>query len=218
MEKIRDFLIDILETHHTRTGKIFGNILVGVIVLSIIAFMVDTIQPKPPLSDWMLFLEKIIFAIFGLEYILRFFISRHKTRFVFSFLSLIDLLVLVSFYGHFWNLAALRGLRIFRVFQLLKITGQSKLIISFMRAFRYYKDEMHIFALTLFMVLFLSSTGFYYFELAVNPRINNIFDSFWWSIVTIFTWWDTEIPYRLPLEEKFSPPLLCLWAWPPLRS
>ena len=187
MEKLRAFLIDILETHHTRTGKFFGHFIVFFIGLSIVAFMVETTRPEPPIEQWLMGLEKIIFAIFALEYLLRLIIARHKATFLFSFLSLIDLLVLVSFYGHFWNLSSLRGLRIFRVFQLLKITGKSRLMISFVRAFRYYKDEMNIFTLTFSLVLFLSSTGFYYFESAVNPKINNIFDSFWWSVVTIFT-------------------------------
>ncbi len=187
MEALREFLIDALETHHTRRGKIIGHFIVFSIIVSILVFMLETTELAPFWERFLRSIEIVIFAIFSLEYLLRLMIARHKGAFMISILSVVDLLVLISFYGHFWNLAALRGLRIFRVFQLLKITRQSRIMISFVRAFRYYRDEMNIFSLTLFLVLFLSSTGFYHLEKATNPSINNIFDSFWWSIVTIFT-------------------------------
>ena len=50
------------------------------------------------------------------------------------------------------------------------------------------KEELVIFTLASFVLLYLSAVGIYHFEHAAQPDVfRSIFDSLWWSVATLTT-------------------------------
>jgi voltage-gated potassium channel len=185
MKNIKPILIEALENHESRLGKTFGSILVLLIVISVGAFLLENIEYFAPWKPILHLIDIIILSIFAVEYVLRFIIARRKWKFVFSFLGIIDLLVVMPLFTHVFNIAFLRGFRMLKILYLLKTIRQSHLMLSFFHSFRLYKQELRIFCMTLFAVLLMSSMAIFAFEHGVNPDFDTMINSLWWSIVTI---------------------------------
>ncbi len=185
--KWRRVAVDLLEHHDSRTGKLAGYGLVGLIVLSMLVFVFQTMVWATDYAHYFYIFDIFLAVVFTIEYIGRLSLSPNKLKFLFSPLGLVDLLVLVSFYFAFSSLAVLRGFRILKIFQLLKIIRYSEFLHGFLHTFRNYKNEFRIFWVLFVMVLLFSSTGMYYLEHLVNEDIASIPDAFWWAIVTMTT-------------------------------
>jgi len=178
------FLLELFENrlsplYHRR--EIFSFFLVFV---STVVFVLETIETMHVHLDILHRINLCVFFIFTLEYLLCFFAQRKKLRFLFSFYSLLDLLVIFSFFFLFWEMPFLR---IFRVFILLKFVERSHLVRNFFRNFRYYREELKIFFVSFFLVLFMSSFAIYFAEHRVNEYIQSLGDALWWTVVTVFT-------------------------------
>ncbi len=107
-------LKNIVVDSSTNQGRLFALIIQSLIVLSIIAFSIETL---PNLSkDTLFFLDVFEFScviIFTVEYILRVLLS-DKFNYAFSFFGLIDIIAIIPFY-----VATGLDLRSVRVFRLL---------------------------------------------------------------------------------------------------
>ncbi len=134
--------------------------------------------------------------VFAIEYVFRYIIAPRKLKFILSPLGIIDAVVLFAFFANFshlilvsyTNLVFLRSFRILRIFQILKVIRYSEVTVAFIRSFRYYRDEIRIFSMTLFLVLIMSSSGLYYLEKDTNPEMfGTIPDAIWWAVITVST-------------------------------
>jgi voltage-gated potassium channel len=187
-EKLREFFHDILETHKSRTGKIFGGFLVVLITLSIGIFICENLVIFRPWRIELAIADKIILGLFALEYFIRLLISRNKFKFALSFLGIIDFLVILPLFAHIsQGLVFLRGFRVFRILQLLKTIRYSNLMLMFFRSFRHYRDEIQIFVITFFLVVIVGSLAMFSIEGGVNPNFSTVPDAMWWTVVTITT-------------------------------
>jgi voltage-gated potassium channel len=166
-------------------GKAFGALLVGIISISIGIFLLERISYFDQWQPIFHVLDVIILLFFALEYLLRVLIARKRWKFVFSFLGIIDLIVILPLFGHALNLGFLRGFRMLKILYLLKTIRQSHLMLAFFRSFRLYKQELRIFCATFLSVMLMSSMGIYALEHDVNYAFSTMTDSIWWSIVTI---------------------------------
>lgn len=180
----------ILENPSTIAGKTFVFFIQSMIVLSIIAFSIDTIpnlgeRTRKILSAFELFSV----GVFTLEYILRFLVADKKVRFVFSFFGIVDLLAILPFYLALGiDLRSIRAFRFFRMFKVFEMPLFSKAIARYHRAFLNAREELILFGIIMLIVLFLSSVGIYYFETEAQPEVfSSIPDSLWWSVVTLTT-------------------------------
>ena len=138
----------------------------------------------------------IIFGIFLFEYVVRFIIEDNRFKHITSLLEIIDLIVLVSFFGTLFpdilslsdeNLVFLRMFRILRVFQILKIVRYSETIVEFFKSFKNYKNEVKILLILFAMILTLSSCGLYVLEKDYNGSFATMPDAIWWAVVTVST-------------------------------
>jgi len=105
-----------------------------------------------------------------------------KVKYIFSPMSIIDLLAILPTYR------PLRILRIFLIFRLLKIFRYTKSLNVFFKILSEKKFEFNFLFLIGIFTVFLSSTIMYVFEgIGNNPNINSFLDAIYWAIITITT-------------------------------
>lgn len=180
----------IIENNTTVPGLVFDLVIQGLIVLSLVAFSIDTL---PTLSaetrDLLRAIEVSTVAVFTLEYLLRLLVADRKVHFVFSFYAVIDLLAILPFYlSTGLDLRSLRAFRLLRLFRAFKLLRYSKAIRRFRKAFIMVKEELVLFAVTASIVFYLAGAGIYLFENEAQPEVfTSIFTSLWWSVCTLTT-------------------------------
>lgn len=183
-------LRQIIEESNTPVGRAFDISIQFLIAVSVITFSLDTL---PDLSvterDILANIEISIVLLFTVEYILRIICARKKMKFIFSFYGIIDLLAIIPFYlSTGLDFRSLRMFRFLRLFQIFKIVRYNKAITRMLTALKNAKEELILFSIMTFFMLFMSAVGIYYFEHAAQPdKFSSIFDSLWWAVATLTT-------------------------------
>ena len=183
-------LKDIVEQPESRSGRIFGLTIQALIVLSLVAFSVETI---PDISDeWRRALgifEVVTVAIFTIEYLTRLFLAERKLAFATSFFGIVDLVAILPFYLSFGlDLRSVRAFRLLRLFRIFKLARYNKAARRFHRALLIAREELVLFLGLTFIMLFLAAVGIYYFENDAQPdKFSSVFDSLWWAVATLTT-------------------------------
>ncbi len=187
MNSFKRSLHNILENPESKTGRLVNSCLILLIIVSIFFFIIETTEWGHQYIEYFHYFDFFVITIFALEYFARLYIAPNKRQYVFSFLSIVDLLVIASFYISLTNFTFLRSLRFFKILQLLKIFRYSDTLAAFFKSFPNYQNEFKIFGVTFGISLVISSCGMYYLEHGVNPNIQTIPDAIWWAVVTIAT-------------------------------
>ncbi|XP_020895528.1 potassium voltage-gated channel subfamily A member 2-like [Exaiptasia diaphana] len=204
-------------------AKWFSRFSVVVIILSIIAFCAETIYIDAHADPWLdgplenstysnlngsrqimytvrpktwFWIDTFITSWFCFEYLARLASSPFKIKFIFSALSLIDLIAIFPFfislyvttkYKHAITLTVLRVFRLLRVSRVLKLTRY----IAVLRILGYSIRTCHyqLFSLAIFLIIsvVMFSSVVYFIEKDENPQFTSIFQSFWWCIITMTT-------------------------------
>lgn len=207
---LKTFFYNLLENPQCRHKTYFDFFMIGLVMLSISALIYevnnDTGQPGE-------ILELVIVAIFLAEYLLRgwlysdshlilleqyekakylnvrFRLSRalwaiwvKKLHYVFSPMAIIDLLAILPSYR------PLRVLRIFFLFRLFKLFRYSNSIKLFADVLTSKRFELYTLLIFMCFLIFIASTAIYLFEQPKQEgQISNLFDAFYWSVVTLST-------------------------------
>jgi voltage-gated potassium channel len=182
--------LKVLFDNSTKAGKIFDLSIQILIIISIISFSIETIPDiNEKLSKALSITELISVLIFSVEYILRIFFSKKKTKFIFSFHGIIDLAAIIPFYlSTGIDLRSIRIFRLFRLAQLFKLLRYSEAIKRLKYAFSSIKSELLIFIMLTIFLLYISAVGIYYFENAAQPEVfTSVFESLWWAVATLTT-------------------------------
>jgi len=185
IQKIRN----IVETTDSRAGVVFDLLVQLFIVISIIVFSLETI---PTLSkefiEVLLKLEVFIVSLFCCEYVLRFFVAKRKTKFVFSFWGMVDLLAILPFFLLSFDLIMIRALRLLRLFRILKLGRYSSSMSRIMSALKIAKEDLVLSLMAALIMLLVASFGIYQFENTAQPdKFSSVFDSLWWALATLTT-------------------------------
>jgi voltage-gated potassium channel len=185
-EKIRS----IVEDNSTKKGKIFDYVIQVLIILSLVAFSIETLPNNEVyIVDFLFGFEIFCIVIFSLEYLLRIFVAKNPFRYIFSFYGLVDLLAILPFYLNIaFDMRILRAFRIFRIFRALKLIRYNKALQRINIAAGIVKEEMVLFFIVTLIFIFLTSCGIYFFENDAQPKVfSSVFHSLWWSVVTLTT-------------------------------
>ncbi|MGB1269057.1 MAG: ion transporter [Flavobacteriaceae bacterium] len=180
----------IIEDNTTKQGKVFDYFIQVLILLSLIAYAIETLPNNSEfIVELLIYFEYLCIFIFSIEYLLRVYISKKTLSYIFSFFGVIDLLAILPFYlSGAIDLRALRAFRIFRIFRALKLIRYNKALNRFHIAAKIVKEEIILFLMITFIFIFLASAGIYFFENEAQPEVfTSIFHSAWWSVVTLTT-------------------------------
>ena len=184
-------LVEIVERDDTRAGRTFDLVVLALIIVSLVALSVETLPGLPPAMTVALgLIEAVITVLFTLEYGLRLAAAERKWRYVFSFYGIVDLVAIVPFYVSLGgiDLLAVRTVRLFRVFHVLKFLRYSSALHRYRRALTLAREEILLFLLAAGILLYLSAVGIYYFEREAQPEhFQSILHSLWWAVATLTT-------------------------------
>jgi len=168
----------------------FAWSIAGLILFSVVTFSIETLPGLSSMTRAFLYYSEIVVVgLFSIEYLCRIYTSPQRLRFIFSFYGLVDLLAILPFYlGFFFDLRSLRLVRLLRLLRILKLARYNLAILRFVRAMYLAKEELVIFTIASFVLLFLAAVGIYHFENEAQPEVfRSIFDALWWAVATLTT-------------------------------
>lgn len=189
---LRKRLFIIIFGTDTPAGKAFDVILLIAIILSIVAVMLESV-PSLERNYGKVFriVEWVLTVAFTLEYITRIYVTDRKTKYIFSFYGLIDLLSLLPTYlslvftgtQYLLVIRALRLLRVFRILKLGRFVGEGE---ELGRALKNSKHKIVVFLGSVLTLVIIMGTIMYLVEGGENG-FTSIPRSVYWAIVTLTT-------------------------------
>ncbi|WP_295421129.1 potassium channel protein [Sulfurovum sp.] len=210
-QKLKGFFYDLLENDQYRYKRWFDIFMIFIILSSVLILVIDV---KKTLPDWLEDYDiYFVTSIFITEYLLRMWvysdvhkmvirlseesqylhqhlslyrllgvIIRDKWQYVISPAALVDLIAILPSYRQ------IRVLRILVLFRAFKMLRYARSLSSFLFILKSKKFELvTLLTLTAFFV-FIAGIMLYVFEGdGDNKNITNLFDAFYWALVTIST-------------------------------
>lgn len=192
MNNLQERLFQIVFRAETKPGKAFDIILLVFIALSVLIVLLDSVPDiNSNYGQVLKILEWIITVIFTLEYVLRIYIVKKKTGYIFSFYGIIDFLSVLPTYMAIFivgsqNLLVIRALRFLRIFRVFKLTRYAKESGMIAEALSASRAKISVFLFAVLIIVIIIGTVMYMIEGAENG-FTSIPKSIYWSIVTLTT-------------------------------
>lgn len=192
MEKLKEKLYSIIFEADTREGKLFDEILLGVILLSIILVMLESVfsirmKYMIPLKT----LEWIITILFTIEYFARIWIVKKPLKYIFSFYGLVDFFAVIPTYlglvlAGGQSLIVIRAIRLLRIFRILKLSRYTKAGRLIAGALWHSREKISVFVIFVLTLALIIGTLMYLIE-GEKSGFTDIPTSMYWAIVTLTT-------------------------------
>ena len=140
---LRGWLHEVIFEADTPAGKVFDVVLLGLILLSVLAVMLDSVSAvHEEYGNRLQVVEWVFTIVFTIEYLLRLFSVRRPLRYALSFFGLVDLVAIIPTYLSLFvagtqSLLVIRALRLLRVFRVLKLAqslGEADELLRALRA------------------------------------------------------------------------------------
>ena len=201
-----------------RTSVIVDNILIGLIVLNVIAFALETVpEVEAAYGGWLRAFDIFSVAVFTVEYALRLwscvevpFLKRlpaweARLRFAGRPYMIIDLLAILPFYLAMFLQMDLRILRVLRLFRFFKLSRYSPAMHTLIRVLINERRALTGAMLLMVAMLIFSATGIYFLERAAQPEaFGTIPDAAWWAMATLTTVGYGDVSPVTPLGKLFG--------------
>jgi voltage-gated potassium channel len=188
----KDKLYQVIFEADTRPGKYFDVALLVLIVLSVLLVVLESVSHiREKFGDIFHISEWVITVLFTVEYILRIFIVKKPFKYIFSFYGIIDFLSTIPTYvGLLFTgtpfLLAIRGLRLLRVFRILKLTRYLREAEMIYESFKASRIKISVFLFTVVTLVIIIGSVMYLVE-GENNGFVNIPRSVYWTVVTLTT-------------------------------
>lgn len=203
-------------------SKIYDIVSVALIILSVSFILVETF-PIPAAAHYAIYITEVVIAcLFTVEYVLRVWVApleypelrpdKARMRYIFSFMSLIDLLSIVPVFVA--NLPTATGiLRIFKLCKILRLIKASRYlnsIANFGYAIQRKKKQILMSIIAIAILIMICSVLMYSFENKLQPDVfSNGFSGIVYSIQTMIDS-DTDISPMTSIGQALSTVMLLL--------
>ena len=201
----------------TFLGKLFDIVLLILILLSVGAVMLESVEYYHTKYHHVLLpFEWTITGIFSLEYILRIISVKKPLKYIFSFYGLIDLVSIIpSYLGIFLfsesiaSIQTVRTIRLLRVFRILKLIRYVKEVNALKQALIASRQRIVVFLLAVLAIATIMGTIIYMIE---DPKdgFTSIPRSIYWAIVTLTTVGYGDISPQTGLGQFFASIIMIL--------
>jgi voltage-gated potassium channel len=177
----------------TPAGKIFDITLIGVIVTSIIAVMLESVTSLQQVyGPWFPVAEWSITVLFTLEYLVRLSCVPRPIRYAVSFFGIVDLLSILPTYLSLifpgtQSLVVIRALRLLRIFRVLKLSPYLKGANVLMVALRTSRHKIVVFLGSIMVLVIILGSAMYLVENGRGSGFTSIPRSMYWAVVTMTT-------------------------------
>ena len=176
----------------TPAGRLFDQVLIGIILLSVAVVMADSVEAVNRMHARTFAIAEWFFTLlFTFEYIARLVCIRNPWRYATSFFGIIDLLAvlptyLALFVPELYALIDVRVLRLLRVFRVFKLTEYVAEYQSLGSALAASRRKILVFLSTVVMLVLVLGTVMYVVEGRTNG-FTSIPTSVYWAISTVTT-------------------------------
>lgn len=184
------------------TSKIFDNVILILIVMTVISIILESFESLSIVYSKQFYVFEVFSVIvFTVEYLLRLWTSdlkyseksklKARILYILSFMALVDLFAILPFYLPMiipFDLRFLRIMRLTRIFRIFKLNRYSSALNLIAKVLREKKEELLATITMMILIILFSSTLIYYAEHEVQPdKFPNIVASFWWAVATLTT-------------------------------
>ena len=205
-EIFREHIKIILYGTNTILGRMFDLVLLGLILLSVLLIMMETVQGiNQKYHAQLIICEWVITIFFTIEYILRIISIQKPVKYVFSFYGIIDLLAVLPMYLSIFFPAAsilsiVRALRFFRLFKILHIPQISHQSVQLREAIEASKEKILVFIYFVLISTIIIGSIMYLVE-GRESGFTSIPMGIYWTIVTLTTVGYGDISPQSPLGQ-----------------
>lgn len=191
----------------TPLGKLFDVVLLGMIVLSALIVVMDSVK-NIRFHNTFLTIEWFMNIIFTAEYIVRVMVVKNKKDYIFSMMGIIDLLSILSFYIGIFTpeakyLMIIRLFRLLRVFRILNMMDYMDDGHYILQSLRSSSRKIYIFLMFITIIVVVLGALMHIIEGGKNG-FHNIPVSIYWAVVTITTVGYGDISPVTPLGKLLS--------------
>jgi len=173
---------------------------------------VDSINTK--YHDILVAVEWMVTVLFTLEYIARIVSVKRPLRYIFSFYGIVDLLSIIPTYlavivTGTQALAVIRGLRLLRIFRVLKLGRYTVESNRLREAFAASRVKITVFLMAIGMIVIIIGSLMYLIE-GAEAGFDSIPKGVYWAIVTLTTVGYGDITPVTPLGQFLSALIMIL--------
>lgn len=193
IKNVKNRLYEIVFEADTPTGKYFDLFLFLAILISVFVVMLESIERiRENYAITLRTIEWGFTLLFTAEYIVRIWIVTYKTKYIFSFYGIIDLLAILPTYlgiilpGTSHSLAIIRSMRLLRVFRILKLPRYVNESQKLIRALISSKQKIGVFFFFVIILVVILGTIMYLVE-DKESGFTSIPQSIYWAVVTLTT-------------------------------
>lgn len=205
-EHIKNRIYTIIYKSDTVTGRLFDLILLGVILISIIIIMLETVEGfSSKHHSTLIIIEWVITILFTFEYILRIVCINRPWRYIFSFYGIIDLMAILPMFLSIIFPATtifviVRSLRLFRLFKILHIPQINHQYLQLQTAMKSSKEKILVFIYFVLVSTIIIGSIMYLIE-GKESGFTSIPVGIYWTIVTLTTVGFGDITPITPLGQ-----------------
>lgn len=183
---------EIIFEAETPAGKAFDIVLIICILGSVAVVMLDSVKSfEQAHGHWLSVVEWVFTILFSVEYALRIYSVRKPSKYIFSFYGIVDLLSIIPAYVGLFivgthSLAAIRILRVCRIFRVLKFSqyvGEANVLMQALIASR---RKITVFLFGVLSIVVILGSMMYIIE-GPEHGFTSIPRSVYWAIVTLTT-------------------------------
>ncbi|MDD2545226.1 MAG: ion transporter [Burkholderiaceae bacterium] len=213
----RQRLYTVIFESDTRAGRAFDIALIGLILLSLVVVVMDSVPTLQPRWHAVFQVFEWSFTLlFTLEYAARLLCARQPWRYATSFFGVVDLLALLPTYlallfPELHALIDVRALRLMRIFRIFKLTAYMTEYQSLGRALRASRRKVTVFVSAVAMIVLVLGTLMYVVEGPANG-FDSIPTAIYWAATTMTTTGYGDITPKTEVGRAITT-LMMLLGW-----